>query len=129
MKEGFYAVGRRKKATAKVRVKSGQGNLTVNKRELENYFSRKVYSKIVKEPLEKVNFLDKFDVEAHVKGGGPTGQAEAIRLGLSRAILKINPELRNPLKKAGLLTRNPKVKERKKPGLRAARARPQISKR
>ena len=129
MKEGFYAVGRRKKVTAKVRVKSGQGNLTVNKRDLENYFSRKVYSKIVKEPLEKVGFLDKFDVEADVKGGGLTGQAEAIRLGLSRAILKINPELRNPLKKAGLLTRNPKVKERKKPGLRGARARPQISKR
>jgi len=129
MKEGFYAVGRRKKATAKVRVKSGQGNLTVNKRDLENYFSRKVYSKIVKEPLEKVGFLDKFDVEAHVKGGGLTGQAEAIRLGLSRAILKINPELRNPLKKAGLLTRNPRVKERSKPGLRGARARPQSSKR
>jgi len=122
-------VGRRKKATAKVRVKSGQGNLTVNKRDLENYFSRKVYSKIVKEPLEKVGFLDKFDVEAQVKGGGLTGQAEAIRLGLSRAILKINPELRNPLKKAGLLTRNPRVKERSKPGLRGARARPQSSKR
>jgi len=129
MKESFYAVGRRKKATAKVRVKSGQGNLTVNKRDLENYFSRKAYSKIVKEPLEKVGFLDKFDVEADVEGGGLTGQAEAIRLGLSRAILKINPELRNPLKKAGLLTRNPRVKERKKPGLRGARARPQISKR
>lgn len=129
MKEGFYAVGRRKKATAKVRVKSGQGNLTVNKRDLENYFPRKVNSKIVREPLEKVDFLDKFDVEAHVKGGGLAGQAEAIRLGLARAILKINPELRNPLRKAGLLTCDARVKERKKPGLRGARARPQISKR
>ena len=129
MKEGFYAVGRRKRATAKVRIKSGQGNLTVNKRDLESYFPRKVYSKIVREPLEKVDFLDKFDVEAHVNGGGLTGQAEAIRLGLSRAILKINPELRKLLKKAGLLTRDPRVKERKKPGLRGARARPQISKR
>jgi small subunit ribosomal protein S9 len=129
MKESFYAVGRRKKATAKVRIKSGQGNLTVNKRDLENYFPREVCSKIVKEPLEKVDFLDKFDVEAHVKGGGLAGQAEAVRLGLSRAILKINPELRKPLKKAGLLTRNPRVKERKKPGLRGARARPQSSKR
>ncbi len=129
MKEGFYAVGRRKKATAKVRIKSGQGNLTVNKRDLENYFPREVDSKIVKEPLEKVGFLDKFDVEARVKGGGLTGQAEAIRLGLSRVILKINPELRNPLKKAGLLTCDARVKERKKPGLRGARARPQISKR
>ena len=129
MKEGFYAVGRRKKATAKVRVKSGQGNLTVNKRDLENYFPREIYSRIIKEPLEKVDFLDKFDVEAHVKGGGLTGQAEAIRLGLSRAILKINPELRKPLRKAGLLTRDPRVKERKKPGLRGARARPQIAKR
>jgi small subunit ribosomal protein S9 len=129
MKEGFYAVGRRKKATAKIRIKSGQGNLTVNKRNLENYFPREIYSKIIKEPLEKVDFLDKFDVEAHVKGGGLTGQAEAIRLGLSRAILKINPELRKPLKKAGLLTRDPRVRERKKPGLRGARARPQIAKR
>lgn len=129
MKEGFYAVGRRKKATAKVRVKSGQGNLTVNKRDLENYFPREIYSRIIKEPLEKVDFLDKFDVEAQVQGGGLTGQAEAVRLGLSRAILKINPELRKPLKKAGLLTRDPRVKERKKPGLRGARARPQIAKR
>ncbi|MFQ6066700.1 MAG: 30S ribosomal protein S9 [bacterium] len=129
MEEGFYAVGRRKKATAKVRIKSGQGNLTVNKRNLENYFPRQIYSKIIREPLEKVDFLDRFDVEAQVKGGGLTGQAEAIRLGLSRAILKINPELRKPLKKAGLLTRDPRVKERKKPGLRGARARPQIAKR
>jgi small subunit ribosomal protein S9 len=129
MKEGFYAVGRRKKATAKVRIKSGQGNLTVNNRGLENYFPRRVDSKTVKEPLEKADFLDKFDVEAHVKGGGLTGQAKAIRLGLSRAILKVNPELRKPLKKAGLLTRDPRVKERKKPGLRGARAKPQISKR
>ncbi len=129
MREGFYAVGRRKKATAKVRIKSGQGNLTVNKRDLENYFPRTVDSKIVKEPLEKVDFVDKFDVEAQVKGGGLTGQAKAIRLGVSRAILKVNPELRQLLKKAGLLTRDPRVKERKKPGLRGARARPQIAKR
>ena len=129
MKGSFYAVGRRKKATAKVRIKSGQGNLTVNKKDLKDYFPRQTYGKIVREPLELVDLLDKFDVEADVKGGGFTGQAEAIRLGLSKAILKVNPELRKPLRKTGLLTCDSRVKEREKPGLRGARAKPQMSKR
>ncbi len=127
--EGYAATGRRKKAVAQVRLKAGKGNLTVNKRTIEDYFPRKLHSKIVREPLEKVDFLDRFDVEAKVRGGGLNGQAEAIRLGLSRALLKINPELKGILKKAGLLTRDPRMKERKKPGLTGARARHQIPKR
>ena len=129
MKENFSTTGRRKEARAKVILKAGKGNFTVNKKTLNEYFSRRVYQKIVKEPLEKVDFLDQFDVEARVAGGGLTGQAEAVRLGISRAILEINPELRVPLKKSGFLTRDSRMKERKKPGLRGARAKPQSSKR
>lgn len=127
--EGYAATGRRKTATAQVRVKAGKGNMIVNKRTIDDYFPRKTHVKIVREALEKVDFLDKFDMEAKVKGGGLTGQAEAIRLGLSRTILKINPELKGILKKAGFLTRDPRMKERKKPGLTGARARHQIPKR
>lgn len=127
--EGYAATGRRKTATAQVRVKAGKGNMIVNKRTIDDYFPRKTHVKIVREALEKVDFLDKFDMEAKVKGGGSTGQAEAIRLGLSRTILKINPELKGILKKAGFLTRDPRMKERKKPGLTGARARHQIPKR
>lgn len=127
--EGYAATGRRKTAIAQVRVKAGKGNMIVNKRTIDDYFPRKTHVKIVREPLEKVDFLDKFDMEAKVKGGGSTGQAEAIRLGLSRIILKINPELRGILKKAGFLTRDSRMKERKKPGLTGARARHQIPKR
>jgi len=127
--EGYIATGRRKKARAQVRIKAGNGNFIVNKRAIDDYFPRKIDSKIVKEPLERVDFLDRFDVEAKVSGGGLTGQAEAIRLGISRALLKINPELKEILKKAGFLRRDPRMKERKKPGLTGARARHQISKR
>lgn len=127
--EGYAATGRRKTATAQVRVKAGKGNMIVNKRTIDDYFPRKTHVKIVREALEKVDFLDKFDMEAKVKGGGLTGQAEAIRLGLSRTILKINPELKGILKKAGFLTRDSRMKERKKPGLTGARARHQIPKR
>lgn len=129
MKENFSTTGRRKEARAKVILKGGKGNFTVNEKTLDEYFPRLVYQKIVKEPLEKVDFLDQFDVEARVAGGGLTGQAEAVRLGISRAILEINPELRVPLKKSGFLTRDSRMKERKKPGLRGARAKPQSSKR
>jgi small subunit ribosomal protein S9 len=129
MKENFSTTGRRKGARAKVTLKAGKGNFTVNEKTLEEYFPRLVYRKVVKEPLEKVDFLDQFDVEARVGGGGLTGQAEAVRLGISRAILEINPELKAPLKKSGFLTRDPRMKERKKPGLRGARAKPQSSKR
>lgn len=127
--EAYAATGRRKTAIAQVRVKAGKGNMIVNKRTIDDYFPRKTHVKIVREPLEKVDFLDRFDMEAKVKGGGSTGQAEAIRLGLSRIILKINPELKGILKKAGFLTRDSRMKERKKPGLTGARARHQIPKR
>ena len=129
MKESFSATGRRKEAKVKVVLKAGKGNFTVNEKAIDEYFPRLVYRKVVKEPLEKVNFLDQFDVEVQARGGGLAAQAEAIRLGISRAILEINPELRPPLKKSGFLTRDPRMKERKKPGLRGARARPQSSKR
>ena len=129
MKENFSTTGRRKGARAQVILKAGKGNFTVNEKTIDEYFPRLVYRKVVKEPLEKVDFLDQFDVEARVAGGGLTGQAEAVRLGVSRAILEINPELRVPLKKSGLLTRDSRMKERKKPGLRGARAKPQSSKR
>ena len=129
MKVNFFTTGRRKRARAKVILKAGKGNFTVNEKTLDEYFPRLVYRKMVKEPLEKVDFLDQFDVEAQVAGGGLTGQAEAVRLGISRAILEINPELRVPLKKSGFLTRDSRMKERKKPGLRGARAKPQSSKR
>ncbi len=127
--EGYAATGRRKTATAQVRMKAGKGNMMVNKRTIDDYFPRRTHIKIIKEPLEKVDFLGRFDVEAKVKGGGSTGQAEAIRLGLSRIILKVNPELKGILKKAGFLRRDPRMKERKKPGLTGARARHQIPKR
>ncbi|MEA1964656.1 MAG: 30S ribosomal protein S9 [Candidatus Aerophobetes bacterium] len=129
MREGFYAVGRRKKATAKVKIRAGKGEFIVNGRPVEEYFSREVYRRTVREPLEEVNLLDRFDVEAKTKGGGLNGQAGAIRLGLARSMLKINPDLRKSLKKEGFLTRDPRMKERKKPGLRGARAKPQSSKR
>jgi len=130
MSENSYcATGRRKESTAKVRLKMGKGKMIVNDREMEDYFPRDMCSKLIKEPLELVDFLDKFDVEIEVKGGGLTGQAGAIRLGLARVISKINPELRKTLKKVGMLRRDPRMKERKKPGLRGARAKPQSSKR
>jgi len=127
--DSYCATGRRKVSTAKVRLKMGQGKITINNKEMEDYFSRDMYNKLVREPLELVDFLDKFDAKVEVKGGGPTGQAGAIRLGLARVISKINPELRQTLKKAGMLRRDPRMKERKKPGLRGARAKPQSSKR
>ncbi|HDN85167.1 MAG TPA: 30S ribosomal protein S9 [Candidatus Aerophobetes bacterium] len=125
----YYATGKRKEAVAKVWMRAGKGEILVNDKSLEDYFPREAYRKIVKEPLELVGFLDRFDVEAQVKGGGLTGQAGALRLGIARVIAQINPELRKTLKKAGFLTRDARVKERKKPGLRGARAKPQTSKR
>jgi len=125
----YYATGKRKEAVAKVWMKAGTGSITVNGRSYEEYFSREAYRRAIREPLELVDFWGRFDVEAQVKGGGLTGQAEALRLGIARVISQINPELRKVLKKAGFLTRDARVKERKKPGLRGARARPQTSKR
>ncbi len=130
MKGEYYAAtGRRKTAVAQVRLKMGKGEIQVNGKKAGEYFSRPLYGKIVRESLEQVDFLDRFDAVIEVQGGGLTGQAEAIRLGLARAIIKINPELRSNLKQRGFLTRDQRMKERKKPGLRGARAKPQSSKR
>ena len=127
--ESFYATGRRKEAVAKIWMKAGKGEIIVNDRDFRDYFVRETYRRVIRQPLELVDFIGRFDVIAQVKGGGLTGQAEAIRLGIARVISKINPELKKTLKKAGLLTRDPRMKERKKPGLRGARAKPQTSKR
>jgi len=125
----YYATGRRKEAVAKVWMRTGEGKIIVNSHDFQDYFPRETHRKVVREPLELVDFLGRFNVEAQVKGGGSTGQAEALRLGIARVISKINPELKKTLKKAGLLTRDSRMKERKKPGLRGARAAPQTSKR
>ncbi len=124
----FNAVGRRKKAVARVRLVPGQGDILINKREIDNYFSMETLKMTVRQPLVLVKSTG-FDVLVNVHGGGPTGQAGAIRHGISRALCKANPELRGELKKAGFLTRDPRMKERKKYGLKGARRAPQFSKR
>ncbi len=129
MAKGEYsAVGRRKKAVARVRLVSGDGKVVINKRDIDNYFGLETLKMTVRQPLNLTN-TGNFDVMVNVKGGGLTGQAGAIRHGISRALCKADPELRNTLKKAGLLTRDPRMKERKKYGLKAARRAPQFSKR
>ena len=125
----FNAVGRRKKAIARVRLVPGSGNVVINKRELDNYFGLETLKMTVRQPLNLVKVGGSFDVLVNVRGGGLTGQAGAIRHGISRALCKVNPELRGELKKAGFLTRDPRMKERKKYGLKAARRAPQFSKR
>jgi len=129
MKEKLYAVGRRKKAIAKVKIKAGKGEFIINGKSMEEYFPREIYRIMAKKPLEEVNLLDRYDVKAETEGGGLNGQAGAIRLGLARSILKIDPSLRIPLKRKGFLSRDPRMKERKKPGLTGARGKPQSSKR
>ena len=124
----FNAVGRRKEAVARVRLVPGKGDIIINKRELDNYFGLETLKMSVRQPLVLVNATG-FDVLVNVNGGGLTGQAGAIRHGISRALIKANPELRGELKKAGFLTRDPRMKERKKYGLKAARRAPQFSKR
>ncbi|MFW5779895.1 MAG: 30S ribosomal protein S9, partial [Bacillota bacterium] len=122
--------GRRKKATARVRlIPNGEGQITVNKRKLEDFFSLETLIYITKQPLELTNTSDKYDVAVNVKGGGFTGQAGAIRHGIARALCKADESLRPALKKAGFLTRDPRMKERKKYGLHKARRAPQFSKR
>ena len=123
------ATGRRKEAVARVRVSLGGGAWTINGRSLEQYFPNKVHQQVVLEPLRTVGRSGQFDVIARIHGGGVTGQAGALRLGLARALTEIDPEDRSALKKAGLLTRDPRVKERKKYGLKKARKAPQYSKR
>ncbi len=125
----FLGTGRRKKSVARVRLLPGTGNITINKRELDNYFGLETLKMIVRSPLTLTNNLAKYDVAVNVYGGGTTGQAGAIRHGISRALLVADPALRGELKKAGYLTRDPRMKERKKYGLHAARRAPQFSKR
>ena len=129
MSETYYATGRRKSSTARVFVKKGSGEITVNKRPLDQYFGRPTARMIVRQALEKVNLGDQFDVNCTVRGGGTTGQAGAIRLGITRAIMSYDSELRSPLRKAGFVTRDAREVERKKVGLHKARRAPQFSKR
>ena len=124
-----YGTGRRKHATARTRWYAGSGQIVINGRPFENYFPRKSLQMIIRQPLVLTKLLEKTDVKVNVQGGGVTGQAEAVRHGISRALLAVDPELRGMLKKAGFLTRDARKKERKKYGLRAARARYQYSKR
>ncbi len=125
----YYGTGRRKKAVAKVRLVPGEGRITINNRDIDEYFGLETLKVIVRQPLVLTDTLGKFDVIANVHGGGFTGQAGAIRHGISRALLKADNELRPALKRAGFLTRDPRMKERKKYGLKGARRAPQFSKR
>ena len=128
-KRSFYGTGRRKKSVARVYLTPGTGVITVNKRSIDEYFGLETLKVVVRQPLALTETVDKFDVNVTVRGGGFTGQAGAIRHGISRALLQADPEYRGALKKAGFLTRDPRMKERKKPGLKAARRAPQFSKR
>ena len=125
----FYGTGRRKKSVARVRLVEGTGKFTINDRSLDDFFGLETLKVIVKQPLVLTNTQGKFDVICRVNGGGFTGQAGAIRHGVSRALLKADEELRPALKKAGFLTRDSRMKERKKYGLKKARRAPQFSKR
>ena len=126
---GFYATGRRKEATARVWIKAGTGEVTVNGRPMNDYFGRETSKMVINQPLQVLEQLGKVDITVNVKGGGLSGQAGAIRHGLSRALCVFNPEFRSPLKKAGFLTRDSRVVERKKYGQPGARRRFQFSKR
>ena len=128
-KKYFYGTGRRKEAVARVRIIPGKGKITINDRTIEEFFGLETLRMIVKQPLVLTNNEAKYDVVAKVIGGGYTGQAGAVRHGISRALLQANEENRTVLKKAGFLTRDPRMKERKKYGLKKARKAPQFSKR
>ncbi len=125
----FYGTGRRKSSIARVYVMPGKGNITINKRDIDNYFGLETLKVIVRQPLVATETVDKYDVIVNVHGGGTTGQAGAIRHGISRALLKADADFRPVLKAAGFLTRDSRMKERKKYGLKAARRAPQFSKR
>ena len=125
----FYGTGRRKSSVARVRVYPGSGKITINGRDIDDYFGLETLKLIVRQPLALTETAEQFDIVCTVAGGGVTGQAGAIRHGLSRALLVFNPELRPVLQKAGFLTRDPRMTERKKYGLKAARRAPQFSKR
>jgi small subunit ribosomal protein S9 len=127
--EQFYGTGRRKSSTARVYMKPGSGNIIINMRTADRYFGRETSRMIIRQPFEVTETIDSFDLNIMVKGGGPNGQAGAIRLGIARALLKYNEELRSPLRKSGFLTRDAREVERKKVGLRKARKQEQYSKR
>ena len=125
----YYGTGRRKSSVARVRLVPGTGKITVNKRDLNDYFGRQTLELIIKQPLELTGTTAQYDVIANVAGGGASGQAGAIRHGISRALLEVDADMRSDLKKAGFLTRDPRMKERKKYGLKKARKASQFSKR
>ena len=125
----YYGTGRRKSSVARVYLVPGTGNITINKRDIDEYFGLETLKVVVRQPLVATENTDKFDVLVNVKGGGYTGQAGAIRHGIARALLQVDGEFRPTLKAAGFLTRDPRMKERKKYGLKAARRAPQFSKR
>ncbi len=128
-RETYYGTGRRKTSVARVRLLPGSGKIIINGRDIEDYFGRAVLRTIARQPLVLTNTEAKYDVIANVNGGGTTGQAGAIRHGIARALLEVDEELRSSLKKAGFITRDPRMKERKKYGLKKARKAPQFSKR
>ena len=127
--ERYYATGRRKTSVARVWLKPGEGNVTINKRSIDDYLKRETAKMIIRQPLELTETLEKFDIYVNVRGGGISGQAGAIKHGISRALLAVNPDFRPLLKKSGFLTRDSRVKERKKYGQPGARKRFQYSKR
>ncbi|MBE9594271.1 MAG: 30S ribosomal protein S9 [Proteobacteria bacterium] len=127
--ERYYATGKRKTAIARVWMKLGEGNIVINKSPIDDYLVTEIAKMIVAQPLELTNTVGRYDITVNVKGGGISGQVGAIKHGISQALLKISPEFREPLKKAGFITRDSRIKERKKYGLRSARARFQYSKR
>ena len=129
MAETYYSTGRRKSSTARVYLTKGSGNIIINNRSLEQYFGRETSRMVVRQPLELADKLGDFDIKVFVKGGGNTGQAGAIRHGITRALMVYDETLRSPLRKAGYVTRDAREVERKKVGLHKARKRPQYSKR
>ncbi len=124
-----YGTGRRKSATARVYIKPGSGEITVNKRKLEEYFPNETHRMVIRQPLHLIDSVGKFDILVNVAGGGSAGQAGAVRHGLTRALIELNPDFRTRLKKAGFVSRDPRAKERKKYGQKGARKRFQFSKR
>ncbi|RTZ57946.1 MAG: 30S ribosomal protein S9 [Gammaproteobacteria bacterium] len=129
MAEKYYSTGRRKSSVARVYMTPGSGQVTVNNKSLDDFFGRETARMVVNQPMELLDMVGRFDVNANVHGGGMTGQAGAIRLGISRALLEYDESLRSPLRQAGFLTRDAREVERKKVGLHKARKRPQFSKR
>lgn len=129
MMEAVNAIGRRKAAVARVFVTEGTGKIVINKRDLDKYFPSSILQFIVKQPLNTLNVLDKYDIKVNLDGGGYKGQSEAVRLGIARALVKINPEDKSALRAEGFMTRDPRVVERKKPGQPGARKKFQFSKR